>query len=150
VLDPATGSLIYSCAGHNPPRLLRARERTVCSLDGARTFPLGLVVDVHKHTEETAVLMPGDLALFYTDGITEARSPAREFFGVERLDRILCELPDPITPNVAIRTVAEAVAKFEADATPADDQTLLAVGGCTSSARPLHCAFRLTSPLRRE
>jgi sigma-B regulation protein RsbU (phosphoserine phosphatase) len=132
VIDPATGSLIYSCAGHNPPRVLRARQRTVCSLDGASTFPLGLVVEPHKHTEETAVLMPGDLALFYTDGITEARSPAGEFFGVERLDQILCGLPDPITPHAAIRAVAEAVAEFAGDATPADDQTLLAVGGCVS------------------
>ena len=130
VLDPATGSLIYSCAGHNPPRLLRARERTVCSLDGARTFPLSLVVESHKHAEETAMLMPGDLALFYTDGITEARSPAGEFFGVERLDQALGDLTDPI-PEAAIRIVAEAVARFEGDATPADDQTLLAVGGCT-------------------
>jgi phosphoserine phosphatase RsbU/P len=135
LFDPATGALIYSCAGHNPPRLLRARERTVCSLDGARTFPLGIVVEPHSHTEETAVLMPGDLALFYTDGITEARSPAGEFFDVERLDQVLCDLPDPITPDAAIRAVAGAVAKFAGDAAPADDQTLLALSGCLQSRK---------------
>jgi sigma-B regulation protein RsbU (phosphoserine phosphatase) len=80
--------------------------------------------------EETAVLTPGDLALFYTDGITEARSPAREFFGIERLDEILCNLPDPITTDAAVEGIAKAVARFEGDGTPADDQTLVALGGC--------------------
>jgi phosphoserine phosphatase RsbU/P len=129
VLDPVSGELVYSCAGHNPPRLLRVRDRTVTSLEGATTFPLGLVDEPHAHTEETAVLTPGDVALFYTDGITEAQSPAREFFGVERLDQILCNLPDPITADAAVEGIAKAVARFEGDGTPADDQTLVAVGG---------------------
>jgi sigma-B regulation protein RsbU (phosphoserine phosphatase) len=127
VLDPVTGELVYSCAGHNPPRLLRVRDRTVTSLSGATTFPLGLVNEPHTYMEETAVLTPGDLALFYTDGITEARSPACEFFGVERLDQILCNLPDPITADAAVEGIAKAVARFEGDGTPADDQTLVAV-----------------------
>jgi sigma-B regulation protein RsbU (phosphoserine phosphatase) len=128
-LNLVSGELIYSCAGHNPPRLLRLRTRTVTPLDGARTFPLGLVDEPHMHLEETAELMPGDLALLYTDGITEARSPAREFFGVERLDQILCDLPDPITAETAVECIAKAVARFEGGESPADDQTLVAVGG---------------------
>jgi phosphoserine phosphatase RsbU/P len=129
VLNPDTGELIYSCAGHNPPRLLRVRTRTVTSLDGARTFPLGLLDKMHTHTEETAVLAVGDLALFYTDGITEARSPAGDFFSVERLDKILCNLPGPITADAAVEDIAKAIARFEGEGSPADDQTLVALGG---------------------
>jgi sigma-B regulation protein RsbU (phosphoserine phosphatase) len=129
VFDPATGALTYSCAGHNPPRLLRARERIVRSLDGARTVPLGIDLGTQHHSEERAALMPGDLALFYTDGITEARSPAGEFFGVERLDEVLRGLTDPVTPDAAIHAVAEAVARFAGDGMPADDQTLVALAG---------------------
>jgi serine phosphatase RsbU (regulator of sigma subunit) len=73
--------------------------------------------------------MPGDVALFYTDGITEARSPSGEFFGVERLDQILRNLLVPVTPDVAVQTIAQAIASFERDGAPADDQTLLALGG---------------------
>lgn len=129
VLHPGTGELIYSCAGHNPPRLLRVRDQTIISLNGAATFPLGLVDEPQAHTEEAAVLAPGDLALLYTDGITEARSPAGEFFGVERLDRVLSNLPAPITADTAIQTVTHEIANFEGGAPPGDDQTLLALGG---------------------
>jgi sigma-B regulation protein RsbU (phosphoserine phosphatase) len=129
VLNPVTGELIYSSAGHNPPRLLCVRTRAVTPLDGASTFPLGLVDEPWTHAERTIQLEPGDLALFYTDGITEARSPTGEFFGVERLDRILSDLPAPITAHAAVSSVTHAVARFAGEVTPADDQTLLALGG---------------------
>jgi len=128
-LDVATGELVYSSAGHNPPRLLRVNDRTVASLDGARTIPLGLLDEPSTHTEETVQLAPGDLALFYTDGITEARSPAGEFFGVDRLDQILRDLPGVVTPDATVQAVTKAIASFAGDGTPADDQTILALGG---------------------
>jgi hypothetical protein len=45
------------------------------------------------------VLVRGDRAPFYTDGITEVRSTAGEFFDVDRLDAILRNLPAPITAD---------------------------------------------------
>jgi sigma-B regulation protein RsbU (phosphoserine phosphatase) len=128
-LDPATGTLTYSSAGHNPPRLLRVHDRTVASLDGAKTVPLGLLDEPSLHAEETVLLMPGDLALFYTDGITEARSPAGEFFGEDRLDQTLRDLPGAVTPDAAVQAISKAIARFSGDGTPADDQTVLALGG---------------------
>ena len=130
VLDTATGAFTYSCAGHNPPRLLRTSDRTVISLLGARTLPLGLFEEQARHTEETVVLAPGDLALFYTDGITETRSAAGELFGDSRLDQILRDLPDPPTPNVAVQSIAQAVARFSGDGVLSDDQTLLSLCRC--------------------
>lgn len=130
VLDPASGELVYSCAGHNPPRLLNVRNRTITALDKAATFPLGLFDEPHAHAEESATVMPGDLALFYTDGITEARNEAGDFFGTERLDQVLSDLNDPITPDAAVASIAKAVAGFEGSETPADDQTLVAIGKC--------------------
>jgi phosphoserine phosphatase RsbU/P len=128
VLDPATGTLTYSSAGHNPPRLLRVRQRTVVPLDGASTTPLGLLDEPCTHTEETVVLMPGDLAVLYTDGLTEARSAEGEFFGDDRLDEILRALPEPATPAAAIEAVARAVGEFAGAGPLSDDQTLLALG----------------------
>ena len=127
-LDVATGALVYSCAGHNPPRLLRAHDRTVASLDGAKTIPLGLLDEPSTHVEETVLLAPGDLALFYTDGVTEARSPTGEFFGVDRLDQTLRDLPGAVTPDAAVQAITKAIVRFAGDRSPDDDQTVLALG----------------------
>lgn len=127
-LDPATGTLTYSSAGHNPPRLLRARQRTIEPLDGANTTPLGMLDEPCTHTEQAVVLMPGDLAVLYTDGITEARSPEGEFFGADRLDEILRALPEPLTPASAVEAIAKAVGEFAGTGPVSDDQTLLALG----------------------
>lgn len=127
-LDLHTGTLVYSCAGHNPPRLLRVRQRSVIPLDGAKTIPLGLLDERTMHLEESVQLEPGDLALLYTDGITEARSPNGELFGEERLDDILRRLPGTPAPQAAVQAITTSVAKFQEDAAAADDQTLLALG----------------------
>jgi sigma-B regulation protein RsbU (phosphoserine phosphatase) len=129
-LDVATGALVYSCAGHNPPRLLHVQDRTVSAFDGANALPLGLLDEPSTYAEATVRLMPGDLALFYTDGITEARSPAGEFFGVDRLDQILRDLSGAVTPDVAVQSIKKAIVRFAGDGTPADDQTVVALSRC--------------------
>lgn len=89
---------------------------------------MGLVDEPLTHTEETVVLRRGDLALFYTDGITDAKSPGGELFGEERLDDTLCALPKPVTPASAVEAIARAVGEFEGGGQLSDDQTLLALG----------------------
>lgn len=135
-LDPATGTLTYSSAGHNPPRLLRVRQRAIVSLNRAGTTPLGMLDEPRTHTEEAIVLMPGDVAVLYTDGIIEARSPDGEFFGDDRLDEILRALPEQVTPASAVEAIAQAVGEFAGTGSPLDDQTLLALGRPPSSSRP--------------
>lgn len=127
-LDPATGAFTYSSAGHDPPRLVRIRDRIITPLDGARTVPLGILDEPRRHLEETVVLMPGDLALFYTDGITEAASPEGEFFGIARLEEVLRTLPEPVTPALAVEAIARVVGEFAGAGLLSDDQTLLALG----------------------
>lgn len=126
-LDIATGEFTYSCAGHPPPRLVRARDRSITSLAGANAPPLGVLSERPTRTEETIMLDPGDLIVFYSDGIIEARSPAGEFFGITGLDRALCELSEHARPDRAINAIKEAVQSFAGDGAPSDDQTLLAV-----------------------
>ncbi|NJL31099.1 MAG: SpoIIE family protein phosphatase [Phycisphaerales bacterium] len=127
VLDPANGTLTYSSAGHNPPRILSVRERLVQCMDEARTTPLGMLDKPCKHTEEVVAVEPGDLLLFYTDGITEARSPGGEFFGTVHLDEILRGLPDPLMPSYAVNEIIRAVSEFMGDGPLSDDQTILAL-----------------------
>lgn len=126
-LDPDTGRFTYSCAGHPPPRLLRAAERAVMSVAGAGSPPLGILDDSFGYVEETIHLRPGDLLLIYSDGIAEARAPSGEFFGTDRLDRALLELPSDATPELAVGVIENAIRRFAGTGAPGDDQTLLAV-----------------------
>ncbi|MCW5766808.1 MAG: serine/threonine-protein phosphatase [Phycisphaeraceae bacterium] len=126
-LDSDTGRFTYSCAGHPPPRLLRAADRAVMSVAGAGSLPLGILDDSTSYVEETIHLQPGDLLLFYSDGITEARSPSGAFFGTARLDRALLELPVDATPDMVVGVIEDAIRRFAGIGSPGDDQTLLAV-----------------------
>ncbi len=124
IYDPRSRQLTYSSAGHNPPRLHRSRDGGIESLNGARHFPLGIVADT-EYEQATLTLDPGDMLLFYTDGITERFNSRREMFGVERLDAVLREHSD--SPGTLIDAIRQRLHHF-ADALPAaDDQTLLAM-----------------------
>jgi phosphoserine phosphatase RsbU/P len=80
-LDLANGVLQYLNAGH-PPAVIMRDGKVVVTLDSVGRTPLGLP-DRAQVAHES--LEPGDRLLFYTDGITEARDPDGEFFGLTRL-----------------------------------------------------------------
>jgi serine phosphatase RsbU (regulator of sigma subunit) len=72
VYTPATGSLVYVNAGQNPPLLYR-RDGTFERL-GATGVALGLF-DKSTYTAVETHIVPGELLLLYSDGITEAEDP---------------------------------------------------------------------------
>jgi sigma-B regulation protein RsbU (phosphoserine phosphatase) len=121
-LNMDTGLLRYINAGHPWPVLLRG-GKAVRELPGGRRMPLGLDDSRMRIGEET--LEPGDQLLLYTDGVTEARDPAGDMFGVSRLieqteHHAAAGLPAPET----LRRLAHAVATHH-DGPYADDATLV-------------------------
>jgi predicted ATPase/signal transduction histidine kinase/serine phosphatase RsbU (regulator of sigma subunit)/tRNA A-37 threonylcarbamoyl transferase component Bud32 len=57
---------------------------------GELGFPVGLDEDIAEFVSATEVkLEAGDVAVFYTDGITEAENLERELYGIERLCEII-------------------------------------------------------------
>ena len=82
VLEPASGRLRYTNAGHNPPLLVRA-EGTVEELK-PNGVPIGLLPMAPYRPDETT-LLPGDILLIYTDGIVEALDPDGGEYGLDRL-----------------------------------------------------------------
>jgi serine phosphatase RsbU (regulator of sigma subunit) len=81
-LDVATGRLQWINAGHPEPLIVRGPS-LVRPPHCPPTRPLGLQASKPASCETR--LEPGDRLVLYTDGITEARSPAGEFFGEQRL-----------------------------------------------------------------
>jgi sigma-B regulation protein RsbU (phosphoserine phosphatase) len=128
VLDPSDGTLTYSNAGHNPPRL--ARDGKVISLNEDGALPLG-IMERQPYKEGRVTLQKDDLLLLYTDGITEASSPRkkngpRDLFGMPRLDDLLLKCSGS-TAKECIAEVQAAIATFCEGAPPIDDQTLIAI-----------------------
>lgn len=82
-LDAETRKAFYSAAGHPPLLLWQRASRTVCEFK-ENGLLLG-VRAVEEYANFEFELRPGDRILLYTDGIIEAASPSKEFFGEERL-----------------------------------------------------------------
>lgn len=80
------GTLHWTNAGHPPPLVLQTDGR-LRSLE-ANGFPLGLLEEAEYEVAETH-LAPGDRVVIYSDGLSEARNAAGEFFGTRRLKELL-------------------------------------------------------------
>src|SRR5205823_783028 len=122
IYDPARRELTYACAGHPPARVRRAAGHVCAGLVDGAGLPLG-IEDDERYSDATATFRPGDLVLLYTDGITEARNPAGELLGTQRLDAMVASAPPD--PQGALNHVLQGVNDFASGQAPADDQTLL-------------------------
>ena len=69
ILDPQKCTLSYANAGHDLPYLHRNGDAEELR---ARGMPLGLMHEM-GYEEKEVVLERGDSALFYSDGLVEAR-----------------------------------------------------------------------------
>lgn len=90
LLDTRSREMIFANAGLNAP-LLKSGGR-VSKLKGAGSkLPLGVKIN-SEYSENTQQLVPGDVVLLFTDGITEARNPLKKFYGQNRLTALLAGL----------------------------------------------------------
>ncbi len=111
-LDTDSGMLSWVSAGHPCPLLLReGRPAKTLQIDPGLPFGMGLPLESGGYPVGNEQLQPGDRILFYTDGITEARSPDGNFFGIERLVGLLArndgQLPAPETMRRVTRDLVE-------------------------------------------
>lgn len=123
ILELNSGQLTYTSGGHDAPILVR--DGHVHYLDLETMPPLGLYDDA-VFEEHQFTLLPNDLLLLYTDGITEAMNAEGEFFTDTRLLEMMASYP-PSSPAKAVRTVQHFCQQFVADAPQSDDMTLLAL-----------------------
>jgi PAS domain S-box-containing protein len=118
VLDPASGELVYSSAGHPPPLLLSPGE-TARYLEDARAVPLG-AVESSVFPEAADFAPPGSTLVLYTDGLVEARDlPIDE--GMARLAEAAARV------GGGAEEVAEHVVRSLVDGGAPDDDVALVV-----------------------
>jgi PAS domain S-box-containing protein len=73
ILDPADGTVTYSCAGHPPP-ILVTPAGDYRLLDQARSLPLAMLPAGWQRSQATATLPAGATLMLYTDGLVERRN----------------------------------------------------------------------------
>lgn len=123
LLDPVTGAMTYSCAGHPFP-LLRRADGSIEEL-GSGCLPLGIRQPMAVEVRSTT-LGPGDRLLLFTDGLPEAIPLEKgTAFGFDRLSALLAEGGDPQT--IHQRIIAALESHLAGDPIH-DDVTLVVVG----------------------
>jgi serine phosphatase RsbU (regulator of sigma subunit) len=123
-LDTGSGRLTYANAGHNRPLWLRVGPGEIQEL-AAHGIALGVLEDIELQEREIDVA-PGDLLVFYTDGVTEAMDADGQPFGVERLRQVLAADPGA-SADQAVSAVVDAVRAFTGDAPQSDDIAIFVV-----------------------
>jgi sigma-B regulation protein RsbU (phosphoserine phosphatase) len=91
----------------------------------AEGFPLGLFPKA-EYDELTIPAHPGDLFLFFSDGITDALNAEGESFGPERLEAVLRDHPSAChSAQSTVDAILAAVAAFQSGTAHFDDETLV-------------------------
>ena len=110
VVDLRARTMTYARAGHTPliyvPGPAAPARRGSVQILAPDGMVLGLKLDNGEMferllVEETIPLQPGDLYLFFTDGISEAMNDARRLFGEARLGRLVEDARAPAVGGAA-------------------------------------------------
>jgi serine phosphatase RsbU (regulator of sigma subunit)/pSer/pThr/pTyr-binding forkhead associated (FHA) protein len=141
IVDPETGDVTVASAGHMPP-LVRRVDGSIVELGVAKAPPIG-VVEAAVFKSRRHRLETGDVAVLYTDGITEAHGPGGALFGKDRLLAAIAGAAP--TPAGVQSAILDAVSEFTAGEPASDDVTLVCLGPVGGRASSLS-ATSLSKP----
>jgi len=107
-------------AGQTQPLLYKDGRCGKIELTG---FPLGIYEDV-SYDEWGVTLDPGDILVFHSDGVTETMNTENQFFGSQRLKKLIEDNHQAAAGELA-DIIFREVDWFAQSAPAADDRTLL-------------------------
>jgi sigma-B regulation protein RsbU (phosphoserine phosphatase) len=91
----------------------------------ATGLPLGLFDDA-EYDEFTFKAKPGDMFVFFSDGILDARNKAGDMFGRHRTEAIIAGCAD-ISADCVVKSLFKAVTEHAAGEEAFDDETVVAI-----------------------
>lgn len=122
VLDFNNKRLTYCNAGHLPAMLLRDGEITELGAGNEGSIVLG-VVEGERYKQSFKDLQTGDVLLFYTDGLSEARNAREELYGRERIATSLKKGGE--TSEAIADSLLKDLRAFTQNASQSDDSTIV-------------------------
>ncbi len=122
VLDPASGAVDFTNAGHVPPLVIGpGGVQTLRTTD----MVVGLFTTA-QYRNQSVVLGPGDSLVLFTDGVTEAENAAEEQLGLEPVAELLSTLHGTEAVRI-LETIDERVRMHIGEVPAGDDVTMLAL-----------------------
>src|ERR1700758_2277 len=122
VWDDAQRTLTVSNSGLPRPIFVHGGKNAVIEATG---LPLGLF-DEAEYDEFDFRMKPGDMFVFFSDGILDARNRKGELFGRGRVEKIISECTEQSAACV-VDSLFKAAAEFSAGVETFDDQTVVAI-----------------------
>ena len=123
-LEPASGELHYTSAGHHPA-LLRSAAGAITEL-GEGGLPLGIEMN-EAFPSGSGRLAPGEMLFIYTDGFVEAVNANGDEFGKSRLKNVLGPCDAASSASDILAHVTRVLDGFVGAAPQHDDLTCMVV-----------------------
>jgi phosphoserine phosphatase RsbU/P len=122
VWDDEHRTLLVANSGLPRPIHVHAGKNHVIEATG---LPLGLFDDA-DYDEFRFKMKPGDMFVFFSDGILDARNRRGELFGRGRVEKLVLECAGK-SADCVVETLFKAAAEHSAGAETFDDQTVVAI-----------------------
>jgi serine phosphatase RsbU (regulator of sigma subunit) len=128
VLDLEARRLTLSSAGHLPVLIRRANGKVEEIGEDVAGFPLGIMSE-SSYRQAEVQLEPGDVAVVYSDGVTDARNLREELYHTSETPRLFRRVAEsPGSPEEVGRSILQDIREFSAGHSQADDITLICFG----------------------
>jgi len=122
VWDDEQRTLTVSNSGLPRPIYVNGGKNEVIEATG---LPLGLF-DEAEYEEFQFRMKPGDMFVFFSDGILDARNSKGELFGRGRTEKVVAECAEQ-SASCVVESLFKAVAEHSAGVETFDDQTVVAI-----------------------
>ncbi len=123
-VDPQRREIRYVNAGHEPPLLLRKLTGQVRRLESTGTV-LGLTSRT-VYRQRTVEMLPGDLLVAFTDGVSEAKNAEGRTWTEEGILSVLRRCRNEPAAHL-VAEILESAERFADPMAPPDDRTAAAV-----------------------
>ena len=122
VWDDANRSLQVANSGLPRPLYIHDGKIEVIEATG---LPLGLFDDA-EYDEFTFKAKPGDMFVFFSDGILDARNKAGDMFGRTRVEKVIAGCAE-ISADCVVKSLFKAVTEHAGGEEAFDDETVVAI-----------------------
>lgn len=123
VIDMQSRELRICNAGNPYPIRLRKGQSALLELSG---MPLGIMSEI-EYDETHLTIMPGDVIILYSDGVTEAITSDDRIYGMDTLRDMIGTLQPNLSAQSIVEKVIESVKEFAGNRPQSDDITVIAV-----------------------